>query len=237
MITPAELEAARRSPGTGQPPRVIKGPTVLAIDPRTGDRESAPIDCRAFNALHVHVWPSGGSTCTVRVTGSGHQGPPWMTLPSGTRTGVTDMLAFTVPVGCAWARVELVQPTGLFTVEATALVGSGLTDGPALDQGSAGDLATATNAAATVTYPAVPGLRNAITSVLVSYSAAPTGGRLTVLDGATVILDADVTAAGPTTFQFARPLTGSAGTAMSVTLAAGGGTVVGKVTVLGRDLV
>lgn len=242
MITPAEIERARRSPGEGQAPRVVKGPTVRAIEPNTGDRFSQPIDCHAFNAVHLHCWPStAGASATVQVTGSGHQGPPWMLLPGGSRPGLTDMLAFTVPIGCPWCRVELVNPSGLWTVEATPLIASGMPDGalgvaPSVDVGTPQDVAVgAPGAAATVTYPAVVGLRHGVSGFLISYSAAPTGGRLTVLDGATTILDLDVTAAGPTPIALSRSLAGSINTAMTITLAGGGGAVVGKLTVLGHD--
>jgi hypothetical protein len=99
-------------------------------------------------------------------------------------------------------------------------------------QGVAGDLATATHAAATVTYAAdTTGRSHVAYKIHWSYSADPTGGRLTVTDGATVIHDQDVTKGGPGFVEFSRPLAGTANTAMTVTLADGGAAVVGKVKV------
>ncbi len=74
-----------------------------------------------------------------------------------------------------------------------------------------------------------------------SYSAAPTGGRLTVQDGATTILDFSITAAGPRSLPSGGPparlgLKGSLNTAMTVTLAAGGAAVSGKVNAYKRTM-
>lgn len=67
-----------------------------------------------------------------------------------------------------------------------------------------------------------------------SYSAAPTGGKLTIAIGATTKLEVDIIAGGPGFIRFEPPLTNEgAGTSnVVITLAAGGGTVVGKVTAL-----
>lgn len=166
--------------------------------------------------------------------------------------------------------------------------------------------ASATNAAATITLAAlsVPsfgtslGAANRIDGLTVSYSGSPTGGRVTIIDGAArtvadgvtgtntaltsataaftaadvgasvtgsgiaaltkiltvtnattvvltlattatasgvsitispIVFDMDITAAGPITLPVKR--TGTAGNAMSVTLAAGGSAVVGKVNI------
>ena len=67
-----------------------------------------------------------------------------------------------------------------------------------------------------------------IGGIVLSYSAAPTGGRVTVLDGATTIFDLDITASGPTLLFLRYPKRGSANTSMTITLAAGSGAVVGK---------
>lgn len=90
----------------------------------------------------------------------------------------------------------------------------------------------AADTAAVVTYAAVPTKRHVITGVAWSYSAAPTGGSLTIADGATTIHQVAITAAGPGSIEFPRPIAGEINTAMTVTLAAGSGTVVGKVNVL-----
>lgn len=89
-------------------------------------------------------------------------------------------------------------------------------------------------AAAAITYAAAPGLAHVVDAIVWSYSAAPTGGSLTIADGATPILQADITAAGPGSLTFPVPLMGTAGNALTVTLAAPGGAVVGKLNVRHR---
>lgn len=91
------------------------------------------------------------------------------------------------------------------------------------------------NTAAVVTYSAPgAGICHVINGVAWSYSAAPTGGRLTITDDGNTVLDIDITAAGPGSLCFAHPLKGTANKAVVVTLAAGGGVIVGKVNVLGK---
>lgn len=78
-----------------------------------------------------------------------------------------------------------------------------------------------------VLLTAAPGKRGSIAGLTTfSYSAAPTGGRLTVKDGATTLFDVDITAAGPGPLPLVY--TGSVNTALTVTLAAGGSGVIGK---------
>lgn len=92
------------------------------------------------------------------------------------------------------------------------------------------DTATAAaNTAVVITYAANANRRHALSQVIVSYSAAPTGGNLTIEDGAgTTVFDVAITSAGPTTIIFDPPIGGTANTAMVITLAAGAGAVVGK---------
>lgn len=109
---------------------------------------------------------------------------------------------------------------------------------------STGDVhAPTSNTAAIVTYAALPASSatsggypsgaHVITGVGWSYSAAPTGGNLKVEDGSgNVVFSADITAAGPGEIIFPLPKRGAANTAMVVTLAAGGGGITGKVSVL-----
>lgn len=97
----------------------------------------------------------------------------------------------------------------------------------------------ATNAVVTLT--AVPQNIYVIRSIHCSYSAAPTGGRLTVVAGSTTLFDVDITAAGPTTFLFDadcplyQNVIGSTyentGEDVVVTLYSGAGAVVGKLNV------
>lgn len=100
--------------------------------------------------------------------------------------------------------------------------------------GVAADVAApAVNTAAVVTYAAAgANVANVITGVAWSYNGAPTGGNIQVADGANVIFNEDVTAAGPGVFVFPRPKKGSSNTAMTVTLAAAGGSVAGKISAL-----
>lgn len=81
------------------------------------------------------------------------------------------------------------------------------------------------NAAAIITLAAVAGQRNIVEAIQWSYSAAPTNGRLTVVDGVTTVLDIDITAAGPGGFGLTIP--GSVNSAVVITLAAGG-SLIGK---------
>ncbi len=93
---------------------------------------------------------------------------------------------------------------------------------------SAALLANAVNGLATVTLPAdTAGRRWHIDLVTVSYSAAPTGGLLTVISGATPIFQVDITAAGPTTIAVFRD--GNGGAALSIVLSAGGSGITGRI--------
>lgn len=104
--------------------------------------------------------------------------------------------------------------------------------------GVPGDVAApAVNTAAVITYAAATNnLAHVISGLAVSYNAAPTGGNLQVADGANVILNVDITAAGLVLIFFDTPKKGSLNTAMTITLAAAGAAVAGKVSVLGHWL-
>lgn len=95
--------------------------------------------------------------------------------------------------------------------------------------------ATATNAAATITLGAVSGIKHYILGILFSYSAAPTGGKLTSTGLNGDQLDIDVTAAGAAPL-IAPPAIGASGSAVTITLAAGGSGIVGKLTVFYASL-
>lgn len=71
----------------------------------------------------------------------------------------------------------------------------------------------------------VPGLRYIVHGIQWSYSAAPTGGRLTISDGAT-LLDLDITEGGPGALAAGIPC--DSGATLTITLASGAGAVVGK---------
>jgi hypothetical protein len=85
------------------------------------------------------------------------------------------------------------------------------------------------NATAAVTYAAGgPGLVNRCSGLAWSYSGTPAGGSVSLSDGGTVIFTQDVTAAGVGHVTFNPPKEGTANTAMTATLAAGGAGVSGK---------
>jgi hypothetical protein len=109
---------------------------------------------------------------------------------------------------------------------------------PVVGQSLPADYATATNAAAVVTYAAAGvEIAHSIAGVSWSYSAAPTGGSLTIADGSNTILSVDITAAGPGFLNFSPSKIGTPNQSMTITLAAGGSGIVGKLTVNGHVLV
>lgn len=93
---------------------------------------------------------------------------------------------------------------------------------------------SAGGAAVSITLAAVtgPDRKRVIDRVDWSYSAAPTGGRLTIASGAQATYDLDIAAAGPGVVDFSRGgFKGLAATSLVVTLAGGGGAVVGKLNI------
>jgi hypothetical protein len=71
----------------------------------------------------------------------------------------------------------------------------------------------------------------AIDHIAWSYTASPTGGRLTVAIGGVTVLDLDITTGGPGPIEFGRGLVGKPGETIVVTLAAGGSGIGGKLNV------
>lgn len=96
--------------------------------------------------------------------------------------------------------------------------------------------APAANTAAVLRYNADgPGRMHVLSGVAWSYDGDPTGGRLKIEDGAgNTVFDESITKGGPGEFFFDPPFQGSPNTDLVITLAAGGGTVVGKVNAIGR---
>jgi hypothetical protein len=90
----------------------------------------------------------------------------------------------------------------------------------------ASKLDAAANAAAAITISGVSNRIATIHTVAWSYSDTPTGGKLT-LTGGNVNYEVDITASGPGVLDldYAAASDGN----VTITLAAGGGTVVGKV--------
>lgn len=115
----------------------------------------------------------------------------------------------------------IAQPAGV-----TDLSGRLLTTSDPSDPTAA---TAAANTAVATTYTGVAGQRHRLTYVAYSYNPAPTTGRLTVTDGGATIFDLDLPAAVDREIPLPPGgLQGSAGLDMVITLAAGGGTSVGK---------
>ena len=101
---------------------------------------------------------------------------------------------------------------------------------PACMSASVDQYATAAGAAV-VTVTAPTDQKVIIDQVIWSYNSAPTGGAVTITDG-TITFSWDVTAAGPNAITFSPPQAFLKGANVTVTLAAPGGSIVGKVIVL-----
>lgn len=84
----------------------------------------------------------------------------------------------------------------------------------------------AANTAAVITLSAKDERRHVVHFVQWSYSAAPTGGKLTITRGGVTEFDVDITAAGPGGFNLY--FAGKVNEAVVITLAAGGAAIVGK---------
>lgn len=94
------------------------------------------------------------------------------------------------------------------------------------------DTDSGSGAAATITYPAVVERAHAITEGIAwSYDTTPTGGGLTVTAGGVTVFSLDIATAGAGFIPLRKAA--NLNSALVVTLASGGGAVVGKVNVLG----
>lgn len=89
-----------------------------------------------------------------------------------------------------------------------------------------GHVAGAAGAAAEKVIAAIAKFRHVLHGCQVSYDDAPTGGKLTVKSAATVIFEIDLTAEG--FYNLESVLTSAVGESLTITLAAPGGAVVGK---------
>lgn len=98
---------------------------------------------------------------------------------------------------------------------------------------SANNTASATNAAATITYNAVAGKRHAIDGISFSLSADPASPvALTITDAGNTVFQVDVLVRGPGFI----PISGASATAntsLVISLGAGGSGVVGKISAIG----
>ena len=90
----------------------------------------------------------------------------------------------------------------------------------------------AANTAAVITYVANATERHTIGGVAWSYDDDPTGGNLTIEDGAgTTIFSMDIVTKGAGFVPFDPPKQGTVNTALVLTLAAGGAGITGKLNV------
>jgi hypothetical protein len=90
------------------------------------------------------------------------------------------------------------------------------------------------NAANTITYAAIAGTKHTINGIAaVAYSATPTAGLFTIKDGDDIIFEVPITAAGPA--PIALSLEGTANTAMTVTMAAGGPGIYSYINITGKS--
>ena len=100
---------------------------------------------------------------------------------------------------------------------------------------AAGDIdVPAVNIAAVVMYPAPAALSHVITGVAWSYSGGiPVGGRLTIVTTTHgTVFDIDIAEEGAGTVLFPVPKIAAPTDVMTITLAAGGAAIFGKVNVL-----
>ena len=100
-----------------------------------------------------------------------------------------------------------------------------------------GTATAAANTAVTVNVTAVAGVRRIIGAVIASGSVAAGVFTLTIQDGATTVFVADLNLAAGVPWSLPAPVECTAGNAVTVTLSAGGSTVVGKLNVGYYDLV
>lgn len=94
----------------------------------------------------------------------------------------------------------------------------------------------APGAAAVLQLPADPSHRHVIDSLAWSYSGAPTGGGISVADNGSTVFTMDVMLAGYGQIIFKTGLAAATfGNALTITLAAGGLSIVGKLNVESHD--
>ena len=94
--------------------------------------------------------------------------------------------------------------------------------------------APAANTAAVVTYALIAALRHVITGFVWSYvGGIPVGGNVIITDGGATVFSMDIDESGPGIIVFPKPKRSTAvGTAMIITLAAGGAGITGKLSIL-----
>lgn len=221
----------------------------VVLDPPTSAKQDTQIT--AEQAIQSGIGATSDAAVTTNTTGS----------LSGKLRGLVAILAdvwdstnhrvkvdgsgVTQPVSSTTLATAAKQPAlgTAGTPSADVLTVQGISGGtalPTLEQSRAAAStnvhAPASNTAAIVTYTAAgSGVSNVIGGIAWSYNATPTSGNLKIEDGSgTTVFSIDITVSGPGFIPFARPLKGTANTALIVTLAAGGSGVTGKVSVLSK---
>lgn len=86
-------------------------------------------------------------------------------------------------------------------------------------------------AATSQVWPASAGTSHVLGGIFWSYNTTPTNGKLTIADGATTVFEIDIPTAGAGFIPFLPPRIYTAGNTLTITLAGGGGSVVGKLNV------
>jgi hypothetical protein len=89
----------------------------------------------------------------------------------------------------------------------------------------------AADTAVVVTLTADANNKHVVEGLVVGYSEAPTGGKLTIADGAATVFEIPIIAGGPVYLPITIEQAAKAAN-LVITLAAGGGTAVGYVNVL-----
>ena len=90
--------------------------------------------------------------------------------------------------------------------------------------------APADNTAAVLDYTGVMAVAHVIGQITWSYDADPTGGLITIENSTTVVFQAPITKGGPGQLTFNPPISTGTAQDLTITLAAGGGTVQGTLS-------
>jgi len=104
----------------------------------------------------------------------------------------------------------------------------------AVQMNSADTATAAADTAVAITYAATASVAHKFRKLVWSYSEDPTGGALTITDGGTTVFQINITAGGPG-FIPLDDMKFTSNSAVVVTLAAGGGTCVGMLNVIGKS--
>jgi hypothetical protein len=124
------------------------------------------------------------------------------------------------------------MPTALYEFMPAAYPSSTNRIGIPIPNDPGSTVAGGAGAAASLAYTPDPDKFVEIAQIDCSYSGAPTGGALTITEGATTIFQLDLGAAGPYSISWRQPkVAKTKGATVTVTLAAPGGAIVGKLNV------